>query len=226
MKNTWTIMSKEFARFFGDRRMILMTVLPALLIYVAYTFMGTMMASVFEPDEDHAPQIYVTNAPDSIKQIAQSVGIGINHAQTQETETIKEKINLKEADLLMIFPPDFDALVEEYDVQTATTPAPNIEIYYNSTEPNSHETYYTVIMILDQYEASLARLWSRGAIGTFSGCSINLFMLHLPLRRFVRRGRRRCLRVFFRRSGFLACHWLSFFRRLLFPLCHIVFLQD
>jgi len=123
---------------------------------VAYTFMGTMMASVFEPDEDHAPQIYVTNAPDSIKQIAQSVGIVINQTQTQETEKIKEKINLKEADLLMIFPPDFDALVEEYDVQTATTPAPNIEIYYNSTEPNSHETYYTVIMILDQYEASLA----------------------------------------------------------------------
>ena len=156
MKNTWTIMSKEFARFFTDRRMILMTLLPAVLIYSVYSFMGTMMANVFAPDEDHTPQIYVVNAPDSITQITQSFGIGIRHAEPGEAQEIKERITQREADLLMIFPIDFDAEVEVYDVRTATGPAPNIEMYFISTEPNSHEAYSIMAVILDEYEATLA----------------------------------------------------------------------
>jgi len=156
MKNIWTIMSKEFARFFGDRRMIIMTLLPAVLIYVIYSLMGTLAADVFAPDEDHTPVVYAVNAPDSITYIAQSAGFGIMNAQVNEVENIKDKIIQKEADILMIFPPDFDNLVEAFDVRTATGAAPNIEIYFHSTEPNSYEAYSVMIAILDAYEASLA----------------------------------------------------------------------
>jgi len=156
MKNVITIMSKEFARFFYDKRMIAMTLLPAVLIYVVYSFMGTMMASVFSPDEDHKPHIYVVNAPDSITQVIQSAGISLFHINTNEVEATKEKITNKEADLLMVFPVDFDALVDAFDVQTATGPAPNIEIYFISTEPNSGVVYSMVSALLDAYESSLA----------------------------------------------------------------------
>jgi len=156
MKNIITIMSKEFARFFTDRRMLLMAIMPAILIYVVYSFMGSMMASVFAPDEDHTPWIYSVNAPDSITRIAQSAGISILHIEAHEVEAVKEKIINKEADLCIVFPPGFDALVEDFDVRTATGPAPNIEIYYISTEPNSSEAYRRVVAMLDAYEASLA----------------------------------------------------------------------
>ena len=156
MKNIWTIMSKEFARFFGDRRMIIMTILPAVLIYTVYSFMGTMMESVFAPDENHTPLAYAVNMPVSITQIAQSAGVSINHADAHEAEEVKEKITQREADLFMIFPIDFDEQVEAFDVSTATGPAPNIEIYFNSTEPNSHEMYFRVTAMLDAYESSLA----------------------------------------------------------------------
>ena len=40
-----TIFKKELARFFGDRRMALTTILlPGLMIYVLYTFMGNALA--------------------------------------------------------------------------------------------------------------------------------------------------------------------------------------
>ena len=156
MKNIWTIMSKEFARFFGDRRLIIMTLLPAVLIYAIYSLMGTMAADVFSPDEDHTPVIFAVNAPDSITYIAQSAGFSIMHAQANEAESIKDKIVQKEADILMIFPSDFDELVEAFDVRTATDAAPNIEIYFHSTEPNSYEAYSVMTAILDAYEASLA----------------------------------------------------------------------
>jgi len=118
--------------------------------------MGSMMARVFAPDDDHKPHIYAVNAPASITQIAQSAGISILHLNSNEVEATKEKIINKEADLLLIFPADFDALVEAYDVRTATGPAPNIEIYYISTEPNSGVVYGTVVGLLDAYESSLA----------------------------------------------------------------------
>jgi len=156
MKNILTIMSKEFARFFYDKRMVMMTILPAVLIYVVYSFMGTMMASVFSPDEDHKPQIYAVNAPVSITQAAQSAGIGLLNINSNEVEVIKDRIINKEADLLMIFPIDFDMMVETFDVQTAAGPAPNIEIYFMSTEPNSGAVYGMVVALLDAYESSLA----------------------------------------------------------------------
>ena len=156
MKNIITIMSKEFARFFTDRRMILMTIIPAVLIYVSYSFMGTMMARTFAPDEDHAPQIYVINAPASIMQVSQSAGVSLQHINANDIEATKERIADREADLIMIFPVDFDALVEAYDVRTATGPAPNIKMYYISTVPNSAAAYHMMTAILDAYEATLS----------------------------------------------------------------------
>ena len=165
MKNILTIMSKEFARFFTDKRMILMTILPAVLIYVSYSFMGTMMASTFSADDDHASCVCVVNMPNSMAQIVQAadgsiqpteIEMTVQPVEVQDVEAIKEKIESREVELLMIFPSDFDALVEAYDVQTATGPAPNIEMYFISTEPNSAAAYHMMVAMLDAYEHTLA----------------------------------------------------------------------
>jgi len=156
MNNVLTVMKKEFARFFGDKRMIAMILLPAVLIYVVYSFMGTAMQSMFSPDEDHTPVIHVVNMPDSVRGAIQSAGISINNIQANEVEGVRERISQKEADLCIVFPPDFDARVAVYDAQTSVGPAPNIEIYFNSTDPNSSEVYWRLLAILDAYESSLA----------------------------------------------------------------------
>jgi len=157
MKNIITIMSKEFARFFGDKRMLLMVIIPAILIYTSYSLMGTLMGNVFSPDEDHTPQIYVVNAPASITQLAQTAGLSIQNANANDVENIKDRITENVTDLLMIFPPDFDALVAGYAERVG--PAPNIEIYFKSTEPNSSEAYFIMTSLLDAYKASLVSLF-------------------------------------------------------------------
>ena len=44
MNNIMTIIKKELARFFGDRRLVFTTVImPGLLIYLMYTLMGEGM---------------------------------------------------------------------------------------------------------------------------------------------------------------------------------------
>jgi len=154
MKNILTVMKKEFARFFGDKRMIMMIVLPAILIYVIYSFMGSAMENLFAPDEDYSPQIYAVNMPDSIAPLIQHAGIGVISIEEYEVEGIKTMISEKEAELCIVFPDDFDIQVASYDAQTSVTPAPNIKVYYNSTVPNSSGIHMQIIGILDAYEAS------------------------------------------------------------------------
>ena len=156
MKSIWAIMSKEFARFFTDKRMILMTILPAVALYAIYTFMGTMFTDIFGPDEDHVPRIYAVNMSAAITEFAQGADLVVVNLDPSEIDGAKGRIENEDADLLIVFPQDFDALVEVFDVQTATTPAPNIEMYFLSTNANSSVAFWGIIDLLDYYEASLA----------------------------------------------------------------------
>jgi len=151
-------MSKEFTRFFTDKRMILMTLLPAIMIYATYSLMGMLMGNLFAPDEDHTSQIYSVNTPASITQLMQSAGISANNANAADIENIKERITENEADLLMVFPQDFDAQVENY--ATRTGPAPSIEVFFKMTEPNSQEAHAIMTSLLDYYKTSLVSLFN------------------------------------------------------------------
>ena len=157
MRSIVTVMKKEFARFFLDKRMVIMMLLPAVLIYVIYSFMGTAMASLYSPDADYSPIANVANMPASLdSMLRQYTNMSFVSIGQQDAADSKEKIARKEVDVCIIFPPDFDAQVAAYDVQTATGPAPNIEIFYNSTDPNSAGAFSTICAILDAYESSLA----------------------------------------------------------------------
>jgi len=161
MNNIIAVMKKEFARFFGDKRMVAMTLLPAVMIYVIYSFMGVAMQNMFTVDEYRVTRIYAVNMPEEIdRRIYPSfytwhIQGGENEVENQ-IEEIKERIRASDADLLMVFPDDFIALIHEFDVQTATEPAPNIEMFFNSIEPNSRDSYQQIVFILDEFEESLA----------------------------------------------------------------------
>ena len=43
-----TIMKKELDRFFGDRRMVFSILMPGILIYVMYCFMGVAMGDALD----------------------------------------------------------------------------------------------------------------------------------------------------------------------------------
>ena len=49
--NILTIAKKEFARFFKDKGLVFSTILlPGLMIYVMYSFMGSAMSSLYTVD--------------------------------------------------------------------------------------------------------------------------------------------------------------------------------
>ena len=156
-KNIITIIKKEFARFFGDKRMVFTTVLmPGLLIYVLYSFMGNGLASQFGTDEDYVHQIHTVNLPDSLESFSMMDNVKLIAEKESAIDEVKQEIADKDTDALVVFPKDFDEQVAAYDSLTATSPAPNVEVYYNSTSTESSAAYQLVSYALDSYESALA----------------------------------------------------------------------
>lgn len=150
-----TIIKKEFARFFGDKRMVLTAILPGILIYVMYTFMGSGMAEMFETDDNYVYQINIVNMPQTFAFLEGVEKVEISKVKEKDIDSIKEAIREDETDLLVIFPENFDTEMLGYDVTTALKPAPNVEIYYNSAEVESSEAYSVMQEILNQVEQSM-----------------------------------------------------------------------
>ena len=191
MKNSiMTIMKKEFTRFFTDRRMVLTTVLmPGLMIYLLYSFMGSGLASQFETAEDYKASVYAVDLPESIRALEDNGAfLEFTEISQGETDKAKEELASSEAefDVLAVFPKDFDAQVAAYEV-TAGGKAPAVELYYNSTDNDSQSSYNMMTEMLNTYESALANKFDINPGGegydmaTDEDLSAQIFSMMVPM---------------------------------------------
>ena len=158
--NILTVMKKEFTRFFTDKRMVLTTIfLPGIMIYLLYTFMGSGLSGQLEQSEDFKPAVYVENLPESVKTVvSQGDLMELKEVSNEKDEKdVKEKISDGDENynLLAVFPENFDDQIVAYDSQSGEK-APNVELYYNSTETDSSTAYNLMTSVLDQIESAMA----------------------------------------------------------------------
>ena len=154
--NTITVMKKELARFFGDRRLVITTLLlPGFMIYVVYSFLGGAMMKTMLPEETYVAKACVVDMPESLREELRDLRVDWQETDREQLTEIKQEIQEKQIDGLVVFPADFDEAVKNYQVDSGE-PAPNVEIYYNSTETESNHFYNEVSEILEEYETSIA----------------------------------------------------------------------
>ena len=157
MKNILSIVKKEFFRFFKDTRLMFTTViLPGLMIFVLYSVMGGALTDQFAGDSEYVHKVYVNEIPDSINMLLEASEIKIEKISFDEEkiDEVKEKITKKEADLLLVFSPDFDNKVNDYQIGNGD--APYILMYYNSTNTESGIIYSTFEALFNQYESLIS----------------------------------------------------------------------
>ncbi len=150
--NTLTIIKKEFARFFGDRQLLFTAVImPGLLIYLIYTFMGSGINSMVTEGMDDVVTVRVENMPQSVKPLFDSLPstVTIEQPFLQPDIDILEDKSLNT--VLVRFPADFDEALVTYDPQSGLL-APNVEIYYNSTNNASQRVEYALTEMLTVFE--------------------------------------------------------------------------
>ena len=150
-----TIMKKDLARFFGDKRTVAGVLLPGVMIYVLYSFMGTAMGSVFGVEEDYVPSIQAVRMPQSIAALADSAGMALTEGEEAGLPAAMDQVAGQELDLLVVFPEDFDQAVADYSVASGE-PAPHVEVYYSSVSTASQSAYMAFTGLLDSYESLLA----------------------------------------------------------------------
>lgn len=163
--NITTIIKKEFARFFGDKRMVFTTVImPGLLIYIIYSFVVGGIRDTFESDKDYRPKVYVQQMPQLLQPMFEAIEMDITDATTMDIESIKPLIENKDIELLVAFPTDFDSAMANYDISDSTLAAPNVLIYSNVTNMESGKAETVVRSILSSYEETICNKFNINAL--------------------------------------------------------------
>lgn len=160
--NILTVMKKELRRFFGDRRMLLTLILPGLLIYVIYSLMGGALADTMGGEGgDVEYRVLTHNMPDSVHSITLNAGLNITYykcpdcTEEHDRDTAAKGINEGGWHAYAVFPENFDQKIAAYDPASGQ-PAPEVKIYYNSSDADSSAAYSTLLSILNAMESSLA----------------------------------------------------------------------
>ena len=188
-KKMIAIMKKEFARFFGDKRLVFTTILmPGLMIYILYTLLGQGIMKQFAASEDYVYQIYTVDLPEAFSYLKTESDLEVTEITVEKESDVLEKIEAEEADLLMVFQSDFDAAVAAYDPLDTTQAAPDINMYYNSVSTESSTIYNQMYQVFDDYESSLANKFDINAeegvkydVATEKDTSAQLFSMLLPM---------------------------------------------
>ncbi len=183
----FTIIKKELARFFGDKRMLLTALMPGLLIYAMYSVMGEGFSSMHTVEDTYIYDLRVVDLPQALAGLKEMDGLNVITVQEENIESMKQLVSEGVVDLVVVFPEDFDEQLLTYDVTTATTPAPNVEIYYDSTSSTSSGAYGMIAAILEQLEHSLANKFDICAgekqydLATDEDLSVMMISMILPM---------------------------------------------
>lgn len=154
-----TIMKKELARFFGDKKIVFSTILlPGLLIYILYSFMGSALSNQYSVDEDYEAECYIVNLPEdeNVQTLIKENFKLKNISSEKEISQAKKKLEQKKTDLCVVFPANFVEDSREGLPATSSALPPEVQIYYNSSATASDKAYSTMRNILDQYEGMLS----------------------------------------------------------------------
>lgn len=157
MKNIWTIIKKELTRFFLDKRLVFTTLLfPGLMIYAMYSLMGSAMSNLGQVEDTYTSIAYVVHLPTSVSTLVDQADIAIDFIAIDDADVAEKKNELsnKTADLVLVFPSDFDVAVS--NAVNDGGEAPSVDIYYNSTREESAQAYGLMVGVLDAYETSIS----------------------------------------------------------------------
>lgn len=153
--NLNTIIKKELSRFFMDKKLLLTTaILPGLMIYIIYTLMGGMFSSILQTDENYVYKIKAVHSSENTENFFSQAGLSFTEIGANELDDAKQDITDGRLDLCIVFPESFDTAVSAYDIADGT-PAPEIQLYYNSGETASLESFQTANALFDAYENSM-----------------------------------------------------------------------
>ncbi|MCR5829336.1 MAG: ABC transporter permease subunit [Lachnospiraceae bacterium] len=148
MKGSVRIIKKELKRVFGNKRLIFsMYIMPVILMFVIYGFMGKMMGGMQKDIVEHTSQVYVVDAPTGMKETFDACGYsnGADITYISADDFAKQKaeleFQLKESQIDLIVKCDADFYKKFESYASPADAIPSITLCYNSTSNYSSRAY-------------------------------------------------------------------------------------
>lgn len=165
MHSIFTIVKKELRRSFTDVRVLLGMLLPGLIIFFMYTFMGSIISNV-EQKQTSYTSFYgeIINEPTEFKDFLEKnkfelTGLEKSMSESYTKEEYMTLIKNKEADIYIVYPENFMEKAEAHRLDPDNTPIPNVEIYYNSAKDESSLFFQEYIAYLNEYESTKCNMF-------------------------------------------------------------------
>lgn len=154
MNGFFAVFKKELRRFFTDARMVFTVLLmPGLLIYLIYTFMGSAMTDMFAVEEDYVYRVGLSGSSELLETAA--AGYPLEFLDMSDSEEPMLLLEEGMLDLYVDLPANLDASLA--DAANHFGRPPHIAIYYNSTDSASTGAYSLVTGILEQIQNQLTQ---------------------------------------------------------------------
>lgn len=149
------IMKKEFIRFISDKRLFFIAVfMPGIMVFLIYSLLGSSMERLDGSADSQCHVIYGVNIPAEIDSVFRSAQLYYQPCSNEEIADIQDNLRAKQVDLLICFPKDFSQQVAQYDLSSGQ-PAPNVELFFNSSNAKSAALFSLVTDLLSAYESTL-----------------------------------------------------------------------
>ena len=145
MKTILTIMKKEFARIFKDKRLVMSLILPGVLIYCIYSLLGNVIGDMLTPGEDQTYKIAVIDLPQTIEAEFDAIpSLNVEQISAEELESAKQRVTAGELDAVA----DFSAYSAESEENR------NVAIFYNSTETTSSAAQSLIFSVVSKLQTT------------------------------------------------------------------------
>lgn len=171
------IFGKEMARILKDKKMVFSVfLLPVLIMVVLLTIINNLAGQMQSDIEEHKAIVWMQNEPDSFETFLASAGAEYDIrtiASDSDRGEAEDAILNVDADLLIEFPVDFDAMIAGFQEGDAV---PQIKTYYNPSEEYSSQAYQEIsVGVLESYRQTLlaGRVGNPDAITVFTVNSDN-----------------------------------------------------
>ncbi len=155
MRGLWTILKKEFTRFFKDKKLWLTMLLPGVFIYAIYSVLGTVLQDQMTPSSA-SYSVLTMHPSEHMEELTARMLAGSNYeieyvdAADMDGEEAKQLVKDGMFEAFLSFPENFDSLVGE----EPETPL-DVYLYYNSGDTDSSACYSLVTEILASYKDEL-----------------------------------------------------------------------
>lgn len=147
-RDIWTVTKKELKAGFTDKLVLFQVLFMPFLIVFGYATLMMAMGNANENVKSEEESIgYYVNAPEYMAEGLK--GLKLKSTTEDKIETLKSEIKDKECNLLVVFPTDF-AISDGSEAELS-----NIEIWYNSSDSESYNAYYSVNMYFTALQPKL-----------------------------------------------------------------------